>query len=222
MPLMTIGAGRALFQAPAVVAAAGAAATTWNSADKTTNLNLSNSDRTVTYGIASNTNEGIRSVAATAASQLVYIEHVIGTISTSWVIGFATSVPALTTGGNIVGASPTRCFGFVASGAFQCADSPDHTGAGIASLASGDRIGIAFNTVTAKAWARKNGGAWNSAVGGSQDPATGDGGRVVAVTGSPYHAWVGMDANTGDVFTTNFATDSWSDAAPSGYTQLAA
>lgn len=196
-------------------------ATTWNSADKTSNLALSNSDRTVSFTGGSNQVAGIRSVASAVSSQKVYIEHVVGTILFAVRFGFADSAATLTDG-NVFGASPTHAFGLNnEDGRFVCADSPDHTAVAIAACASGDRMGIAFDSASGKAWFRKNGGGWNSVIGGAQDPAAGTGGLTIPFAG-PYYAFGSIDANVGDVFTTNFASTSWTDAAPSGFTQLAA
>lgn len=198
-------------------------ATTWSNTDKTSNLALSNSNRTVTYSAVGNTNEGIRSAAATASNQKVYIEHVIGLVASNWNIGFAVIGATLSTGPNLVVNSPTLAFGVTTfNGQFKDADSPDDITSAIASTTAGDRIGIAYDTSAAKVWYRKNGGAWNSVIGGAQDPAAGTGGLIVALTGSPFYAWVGMDAITLDVFTTNFASGDWVDVAPVGFTQLAA
>jgi hypothetical protein len=205
-----------------VIVAAAASATTWNNSDKSSSkLVLSNSNRTVTYNNTGNTDEGIRSVATTTTNQKVYIEHVAGTgPGSGWMIGFAVVAAPLQFG--VAQASPSLGFGFfTGSGIFYDADSANHVTACIPSLTVGDRIGIAFDTGALKTWARKNGGSWNPSIGGAQDPAAGTGGVAVVMTGSPYYAFVGMDAITGDVFTTNFASSNWADAAPSGYTQLA-
>jgi hypothetical protein len=197
------------------------AATFWNSADKTAGLVLSNSDRTVTYPSGGNTNQGIRSVAAAVASQKVYIEHVFTSFGTSNNPGFAISTSSLA---NLTGAfaSPSEAFALTpGNGNFSCTDSVNDGNSVIASCADGDRVDVAFDTALGLAWFRKNGGGWNSVLGGAQDPAAGTGGVDVPFAG-PYYAFVGLDANDGDTFTTNFATASWVGTAPTGFTQLAA
>jgi hypothetical protein len=197
------------------------AATTWNPADKTSNLTLSNSDRTVTYNTTGNQNANVRSVAPIVAGQKVYIEHVITAMVTNFGVGFCTIGTAFIGPASGIG-TPSTAFGFgIVNGKFQCNDSINGTDNFCTPCAAGDRIGIAYNATTGRTWARKNGGAWNAAAGGAQDPVAGTGGAVVPAMGTMYvHA--GLDANTGDALTTNFATASWVDAPPSGYTQVAA
>jgi hypothetical protein len=196
-------------------------ATTWSTTDKTSGLTLSNANRTVTHIAGGNTVEGIRSIASTAANQKVYLEHVVGAVTTNWSFGFAVIGANLANGNNLDSISPSLAVGFSTSnGVYKDADNGVGAFVAVAALIAGDRLGIAFNTQTLLIWGRKNGGLWMPAIGGAQDPAAGTGGLGVVMTGSPYFAWCGMDANNGDNWTTNFASSDWVDAAPSGYTQL--
>jgi hypothetical protein len=143
-------------------------------------------------------------------------------MATNWCFGFATSAAVFNVSSWT--ATPTFSAGYITGGSiFRCADSPDDITLSIPVLGNGDRIGIAFDTGANRMWARKNGGGWMSSAGGTQDPTAGTsgGGSRVVLTGSPFYAFCGMDANTGDSWTTNFASTDWVDAAPSGYTQLA-
>jgi len=197
------------------------AATTWNSADKTSNLTLSNSDRTVTYNTTGNQNANVRSVAPIATGQKVYIEHVITSMVTNFGIGFCTIGTSFAGPASGI-ATPSTAFGFgVVNGKFQCNDSVNGTDNFFTPCAAGDRIGIAYDATAGKAWARKNGGGWNTVKGGAQDPAAGTGGAVVPSMGTLY-VHCGLDANTGDAITTNFASTDWADTAPSGFTQVSA
>lgn len=211
-----------------VPAGGAAAATTWDSGFKTANLTLSNASRTVTFNAGGNEGAAVRSVAATVASQKVYIEHVVGTVVSAFFIGFVTSASTLTYQYGV--ATPSTAFFVATPGcSMQCDDSADAAGGfhiigtGATSIAAGDRLGLALNTVTKQLWARKNGGAWcaGTDLGGSHDPVTNTGGTVLPFAG-PYYAFVAMDANPTDVFTSNFASGDWADAVPSGYSQLAA
>ncbi len=194
-------------------------ATTWNPSDKTAGLTLSNVNRTISHPTGGNTNEAIRSVAPVAAGQKVYVEYTIGAKTTAFTFGFCTIGTALA-GPSSGYTTPSTSFAFSTNGNLRCQDAPDDTIAHIASFTVGDRIGIAFNATTLRAWARKNGGAWNDIKGGAQDPAAGTGGALVPSMGTLY-AFCGLDANNGDAVTANFATGNWVDAAPSGFTQLA-
>lgn len=198
-------------------------ATQWNPADRSSAfLAVSNVGRTVTYTNTGNTGEGIRSVDPSKTNQKVYMEHVIGTVVTNWQIGFAVIGASLAVGSNLGNATPTLGAGLnTTNGNFSDFDASGGSVTSIAPLTTVDRLGVAFNTSTMKIWFRKNGGGWNTVPGGAQDPAAGTGGLTVVLTGSPYYALVGLDANTGDHWTTNFASTDWVDVAPSGYTQLA-
>lgn len=200
-----------------------AAATQWNPSDQV-KMTVSGSGRTATYNGSGNANCGIRSIAATTASQKVYIEHLVGLISHAYQVGFA-DISAVLAGGTAAGDSPSHAF-TVSNGAgqFFCVDSVDNTEGGIASFTTGDRIGIAFNTATGLVWFRKNGGAWNTGQAGGQDPAAGTGGIVVPFAG-PYYAFYAPDGDSAggpDATTTNFASTDWVDTVPVGYSQLAA
>jgi hypothetical protein len=155
-----------------------------------------------------------------AASQKVYIEHVVGAMTTSFAFCFGTIGTSLAAGPGGGISTPSTKFGILTNGTFHCGDAPWDTGPAIPSVTVGDRIGIAFDSGGLLVWFRKNGGIWNvSDVAG--DPVAGTNGIVVPNMGTLY-AIGNMDGNTGDVFTTNFASTDWADAAPAGYTQLAA
>lgn len=195
-------------------------ATRWNSADKTAGLVLSNSDRTVTYPSGGNTIQAIRSIAAATSNQKVYIEHLVTAVTSAFFIGFATIGTALAY--RFGAATPSTGFTFATPDSnFDCDDSADATQKPVlAGFTAGTRMCMAFDTALGKVWIRKDNGTWCPDFGGG-DPAAGTGGVAIPFAG-PYYAYVGMDANDGDVFTTAFASTDWVYATPSGFTQLSA
>ena len=194
-------------------AGGGTPATTWNPSDKSANITLDASNLVLTATAA---NAAVRSVASVGATQKVYFEVVYTTKVTGEGTGFSNSSQSL----NAVcgNSSPSNAFCFIA-GLFFDQDSPDQLAAFTPSPAQGDNIGVAFDPNINRAWSRINGGAWNASHAGTQDPATGQGGAVVALQAGPYFA-IGFGQGNGDSLTTKFSSSSWSFSAPSGFTQV--
>lgn len=193
----------------------------WNPSDKTSNIVLSYSNRRATFNAVGPETADVRSVYSVAAGQKVYVEYVIGNMATNYLFGFATITTAFI-GVNSGIATPSTAFGFdTVNGKFLCDDSADAGVAYISPSVPFDRIGIAYNATTGRAWGRVNGGGWNSVKGGAQDPAAGTGGAVVPSMGTLYAHW-GATVTGGSFITANFAAASWVDTAPTGFTQLAA
>jgi hypothetical protein len=195
-----------------VPAGGAAAATTWDSAKKSTRITLSNGD--LTARVNTGNYGAVLSVAATTTNQLVYAEFVIDAVTFNPIPGFAN---ASTTSLDIAqpGVATVSTAFYFSTASFRCEDSADHL-ASIFTFTAGDNVGIAFNTSTGRAWARKNGGAWTN----SGDPAAGTNGYAVPFAG-PYYA-IAHGGDTNDQVTAKFASGSWSYAAPSGFSQLAA
>jgi hypothetical protein len=80
-------------------------------------------------------------------------------------------------------------------------------------LASGDRVGIAFNMLTQLFWARVNGAAWL----GGGDPATAAGGVSFAAVAGPYFVAADFNNNNPQVCTVNFGATAFTDAIPAGF-----
>jgi len=201
-------------------ASAAVAATSWSTTDNTGTGTLSNSNRTYTHSTGGNSYLNIRSVAGTLVGQDLYLEYVINVVTFSAYLGMGTIGGSLAGGFPGIG-SPSTAFYIASNGNFRCVDSADDNTAFILSITAGDRVGLAVKTTAGKVWFRKNGGAWNAAHAGTQDPVTNQGGASIPFAG-PYYAIAGEDAVDGDAFTANFATSSWVDPAPTGFTQLAA
>jgi len=86
--------------------------------------------------------------------------------------------------------------------------------------ANTDVIGFAVDANNGLIWVNKNNGAWNIAAGGTQDPATGQGGFLVSgLTTSPFYiAFCGADITTPQVATLHASAASLAASPPSGFT----
>lgn len=83
---------------------------------------------------------------------------------------------------------------------------------------NGTTVGVAVDLDARKAWMRNGAGNWNGLAIGSENPATGLGGVVVAPT-VPFSPVVFFSAGgtAGDVFTANFGATAYVAAAPAGF-----
>ena len=184
-------------------------------------LAFSNSNRTVAHTGGGNTNDGVWTVSGTTTNQKVYVETSIVGVTFSLEMGFANDKTLV---GNRFGGSnvsPTKGWLVSTGGAFACLDSVDNNTTLIPVFTTGDTVDYAFDTSVLKGWVRKNGGAWNASIGGTQDPATNQGGVATTITGGgPYFFFYGADGGNGDQVTATFASGSWARSAPAGFTQL--
>jgi SPRY domain/BNR repeat-like domain len=99
------------------------------------------------------------------------------------------------------------------------------TGSPIAHLTtfqSGDNIGVAVDRVNHKIWFRKNGGNWNNAVIGSQNPANNTGGYDISSLNklgiNLLYPAIGLFSS--EHSTCKFASSSWTYGAPTGFSAL--
>lgn len=194
---------------PIVLAfASGAAATTWDPANKSSKITLSGGDLVATQnstGVA-----GVRSVANHSTGKY-YMECTlttktggadddgVGVVNASFTLG-GSYVGSTNNGAAVYdGGSVYRSSGVVAT---------------IASFATGNVVCMAIDTTARLAWWRTNGGNWNN--NGAADPATGANGiDISVVTGALYAA---VEADTVNaVWTANFGATAYAQAVPSGY-----
>lgn len=85
-----------------------------------------------------------------------------------------------------------------------------------AAIVAGDRVDIAIDTGLPAIWFRLNNGNWNNS--GAADPATGTGGWPTTGTSmTTLYAAVAHDVAKS---TAQFASGSWTNPAPSGFTQI--
>ncbi len=181
----------------------------WNPADKDASIVISNVGRT----IAKTGGAGWRSVRSLRARSTgkFYVEFNMQFHTASFIAaGFATSAAALS---NYVGAGTTS-LGIVTDGNRYTNGVATAT---IAGFANTDVLCCAIDLDARLIWFRKNGLAWNTVIGGAQDPAAGTGGIALpaGLTGGIF-CMGSVQVNT-DIQTANFAAANWAQAAPAGY-----
>lgn len=221
----TLKRARRASQVASVFAASGggSAATTWNPSDLS-NVSLSGGNLIAT--LTATNFGGVRSIASVATNQLVYWENTITTLTVgdSMTLGFSTSGTAYGGTATPGAITPATAFYFHSNNRFFDQDSVNHFVSVFGSaVVQGDTVDIAYNSLTGKAWARHNNGAWNDAL-ASQDPSTGTGGMATTLTGSPstpLYATFAFDASNGNKITTVFSSASWARTPPTLFTQLA-
>lgn len=198
-------------------------ALTWNPADyDSSRLALSNGNRTLTRNSASSgAYSYARGLYSKSAGKL-YFEIALNTmISTSAsVAGLALST-ALLFSTSVNNAGANSCFVLGTTGEFWTNNATSVTP--IAACTSGDVICVAVDLALQKVWFRKNGLAWNTGVGGTQDPASGQGGISLPVStgwgvGNPIFPYGGIRYNpTVGIQTLNGDTSQMAQAIPSGF-----
>jgi hypothetical protein len=175
-----------------------------------TNTTLSNGNLTATHAAAT-TNDGARVVAPAATTGKSYFEITRVSGISGDGIGLVTVAG---TYGNVLGG--TNCtISFTTSG--NISSNNGASGKNIAALPVGTVIGLAVDLTARKAWFRKNAGLWNGLAAGSENPATGLGGVVMAPTVG-FLPVVGFGAGAGgESYTANFGATAFANAAPSGF-----
>jgi len=184
------------------------AVTTWNPADKHPSITLSNSDKSYQEATAA----GWLSVRSTTSktSGKWYYEVRFDTAANFSDYGFGNSAAGLAgyPGQN------TNSVGVVSNGEVFRNGS---LGLLMSSFTTGDVVCLALDIANFKFWVRKNGGAWNNLQGGTQDPATNQGGQALAsaMTGAIF--CMGGTSNTATRQTGRWAAADFSYSPPSGF-----
>jgi hypothetical protein len=198
----------------------GGSTVTWNPATAVSPIALSNGNLTASITLPNNQNYTALATGSVGASQQKYWEIVGDTVD-----AFSVSVGLGVADGGFVSASGN--FLGIDSHSLGYYNSNDvYTGgSSVANLdvftTPGDVVSFAVDTVNSKIWFRKNGGNWNNAVIGSQNPATNTGGISFSLTQPLYPALVFRAAATATYqVTARFASAAWTYAAPSGFTNL--
>lgn len=213
-PILTTGAGG--------YAAIGPAAVTWNPTDRDPDILLSGSNLTLSL-TTGGAYVAVRATSAILTNQKVYYEYTHGNRGFNLGCGFANAAENL---GARPGAGTVTAFSLMANGGtFTCVTSADNGVQVMPTCEAGDRVGIAYNSQTSRAWFRKNGGTWNVSIAGGagQDPAggggAGSGGVIVVIdTGNPIFP-IGYAFQNNDVLTANFGTVAFTDTPPALYTK---
>ncbi len=179
--------------------------TTWNPADKSADITLSNGNLTMTETA---TNDGARAVAEKTSGKH-YFEVTNGNppANRSADDGLGLAVIGQSLGSNFGGGSEESWAFFTAGDkSFNnlitaCADDWQQTG---------DVAMCAFNADTGECWFGTN-GVW----GGSGNPATGANPAFTGITGTIYPlGWLYSNTET---FTANFGQNAWAYTPPSGF-----
>ena len=173
---------------------------TWNEADKTAGVTLSNGDLTATNGSA--TWRGVRGTE-NKSSEKWYCEFTVGSLSNGdgFRLGIATALGILTDLGDAYG------YGYEGDGQKR------HNGSEIAygdAYTTGDIVSMALDLDNGKIWWAKN-GVWQA--GG--DPAVGTNEAYSGISGTFFPQitfWGGADS-----VTVNFGSSSFSYSVPSGF-----
>jgi len=205
-----------------VVGGGGGSTVTWNPATTVSPIVLSNGNLTASITLPDNNNYTATATGGSvAASQKKYWEILGNTIDNHSVaigVGFVDG-SFVASSGNFLG-SDGHSLGYynVAGDIYTGGSSPGTYGAW---FTNGDVIGLAVDTVNSKIWVRVNSGDWNFDVIGNQNPATNTGGVSFSLTAPLYPALV-FRAAASNVYqlTARFTSASWTQTAPSGFTQL--
>jgi hypothetical protein len=188
-------------------------AVTWNPADKSPLITLSNGDLTATHDATASFNS-VRGTLALPGAALVYGEFVVVAGSNNNGVGIANAAASLA---NYIGFDVNSIAYYGGGNVFL----NNAVVASLVTFGTGSRIRWAVNLASAKIWFAKDGGGWNNDVPANQDPAAGLGGiSIGALAAGPYFpAWSG---NANDASTANFGAAAFAYAVPSGFSTLEA
>jgi hypothetical protein len=170
------------------------------------NVTLSNGNRTATHSTATS-NSGARSTALKTTGKY-YFEITVSTLGSSFdAAGLITSTGTYT---DVM--SVFNCIIVYMQGSVYANNtSPGKT---ISGIVGGSILGFATNLDTRLGWIRNGAGSWNGI--GTENPATGVGGFVIAPTVS-FAPMVAFDTVAGAAFTLNCGQAAYVNAAPSGF-----
>ena len=182
--------------------------TTWNPADKSANITLSNSDLTATSTSA--TAGGVRAVTGKRLGKL-YVEFTCTALTgTTSAVGLGASFSTLTSLGASGSTIVVRTNGDI--WVYGAVTSPLLN---IGSVTAGAVICLAVDLPNKQAWFRKDGGSWNATSGSASDPTVH--GTGVAFSGDGFYLVHGSAAS-GNIVTLNVGDSAFAQAVPSGYT----
>jgi hypothetical protein len=183
--------------------------TTWNTADKTASVTLSNGNLTAT--ITALGNQGARSIYSTAAGKY-YWEYTF-TNTTNDGCGIVNLATALSTTGvnGVAGAAYVNSTGNVLVNSTS-------NSATLGVFATGNIACIALDLDNRLIWFRKGAaGNWNNS--GTANPATGVGGFALTFVGAgvaAYGLMTGQSATNGAI-TANFGDSAFAGVVPAGF-----
>jgi len=189
-----------------------AAVTTMFDASVSIQATLSNGNLTATHSQTANTNTDCAGTLFPRSSGKYYCEFTIGATH-----GATDSVGCNLSANTFDASNSANTITYIKTGAVWV-NSSNALG-NIGTWTTADVIGMAVDLDNRKVWFRKNGGNWNNAVIGSQNPATNTGGASITVAGaySPYVGFNGSGSLNTDNVTANFGATSYGAAAPAGF-----
>ena len=178
--------------------------TSWNSADKSSLLTLSNGNLTATHD-SSDSWASLRSVVGKSSGKWYWEYTMTSSLANEYaVVGVANSSQALN---NHAGSSTNSWGYYQETGQKFYNDSGSSYGN---SFTTGDKIGVALNMDTGKIWFSKN-GTWQN----SGDPAAGTGEAFSGLSGTLYPMVSMIQHST--VITANFGSSKFSYVPPAGF-----
>lgn len=179
--------------------------TTWNPADKTAGMTLTNNNLTTSSSIS---NSGVRSIKGVSAGKY-YVEFTATWLSGSTSVGVGIA-------STLFSAVPTNQCSVLLTGNINLNGS--NTGKTLGALGAGAVIGMALDASGKLIWFRKGAaGLWLGSAGA--DPAAGIGGQdISAIAAGALFCWISQGSSTGEVTVANFGASAFVGAVPSGYT----
>jgi hypothetical protein len=172
------------------------------------NQTLSNGNLTAT-STATTTTSGVRSTTSHNTGKYYFevVDHETG--GSDEHIGLADS------GWNLTYAAPTGTWNWSASGNTALNGTAQNSGLPGWGTAQ-HNLGFAVDFDNHKAWVREDGGAWNSGLTGTQDPASNTGGIDISGLAGPYYMFYSSQW-TGEHVDGIFTSASLATAAPAGF-----
>jgi hypothetical protein len=199
--------------ADATVTAAGVVNNTWNPADKTASMTLSNGNLTA-VGIA---NQGVRGQLPAASKFYFEIKSAVAI----WNGGLGIARSTANLGTVTVNAANAALVSTSGTGNVLFNSSTPVAGAALGGFAINDVLCVAVDLVNQRIWFRKNAGNWNNNA--SADPASNVGGINIAAVFSAGTAYplAATAVGTSSQAIANFGASSFAFTQPSGFSNAA-
>ena len=182
--------------------------TTWNPADKSANVTLSNGNLSA-ISTSNAGGYGVRGTSNRTGAKYYFEVTVSGTISDVG-IGVASASANVNTAG-----STTQAAIINVNGSYVYVNGSNVGSYGIF-FVNGDVCCIAVDLINNQIWFRRNGGIWNNNA--ANNPATNTGGFSISALTSPLYPWVFWNITTTPSITANFGATNFTQAIPSGFT----
>lgn len=193
---------------------------TWNPADKSSGLLLSNGNLKAVGSTIAGTSDGVRGNIAVVSGDKKFWSLAITNLGSG---GAQINAGLANATANLINSfgSDTNSVAWVFSS--TGVSEIDENGGTVSSIptapVTGDVVDIAVDYSNHKIWWRKNGGNWNNNA--THNPATNTGGYTYSVSGASLYPAVNMNAAASNPVcqvTTNFGATAFTYAPPSGFT----